>query len=112
MLDWVGLGFNILYSVEMVIKIAVFGLKGKDGYFNSLYHVLDTVVVVSSWFSYIPGLPSLVVLRTFRALKPLRSLNKSSHTRQLVSGLLMSLRQCTIHPKHTCKHAPFPTYLQ
>jgi len=93
-----GAGDMILWTVfcvECVLKIIAWGLiLGENTYLRDAWNILDFVVVVSGLIEMLPFLEaggSLGVLRLFRLLRPLRSLNAVPQLKILVNTLLRSM---------------------
>ena len=65
--------FTTIFSLEMLMKLAAYGL----GYFSSGWNCLDAFVVTVSVASLVPFLPNnLSTLRILRILRPLRLLSR------------------------------------
>ena len=101
--------FQILYTVEMCLKIIGLGLIwSKEAYLKDAWNVLDFVIVMSAWLTIIQaayspdessgqqtkdveeGL-SLSSLRAFRVLRPLRAITSIEELKVLVSSVLKAL---------------------
>ena len=92
--------FTICFTVEMCIQFLARGWCGDKpnkkklmpgGYFTSSWFILDFVVVVVSFLSEIPGVGNVSALRTFRVLRPLRTLTAIPSMRALINSLFKSL---------------------
>jgi len=95
--------FTILFTIEMCLKIIVYGfIKSKDkekrpAYLRVGWNVLDFIVVLISIFSLIStGVPALKAIpasalravRALRALRPLRLISRLEEMRIVVNTLL------------------------
>ena len=86
--------FNILYSIEMTIKIIAWGLyfAGPHSYLRSWWNVLDSVVVCGGWANMIfAGAGGISALRVFRLLKPLKAISSVPGMKIQVKALLSSI---------------------
>jgi hypothetical protein len=90
--------FQALFTVELLIKWVAFGLWGRGpsgkrvGYLTDAWNYLDGGIVMIGFLGYIPGLGSNAsVLRTFRVLRPLRSMAAVPSMRVVVSSMLTAL---------------------
>ena len=89
--DYVFLG---LYSLEMILKILGMGFFfEKEAYIKDPWNVLDFVIVLSGYFEIMFGgvFFDAKSLRTFRVLRPLRTISGIEGLRILVSALIGSL---------------------
>jgi hypothetical protein len=95
--DW---AFTIAFTIEMFIQFIAKGcfgdkpnraLKMEGSYFRSPWNWLDFTVVVVSYMSEIPGVDNVSALRTFRVLRPLRTLTAIPSMRALINSLFKSL---------------------
>ncbi|CAM9437003.1 unnamed protein product, partial [Chrysoparadoxa australica] len=77
-----------VFFSEAVIKIVALGFTAyiKDG-----WNRLDFLVVTIGVLEIFPFMPQLSMLRTFRILRPLRSLSKFPGLRRVISAMLNSL---------------------
>jgi len=86
--------FIAVFSMEMVLKVIVFGFCSHPGsYLRSSWNVLDFVIVLSgiiSLFSSSSKLKVLRSLRMLRAMRPLRMVSRLSGMRVVVNSLLQS----------------------
>eukprot|EP00759_Apiculatamorpha_spiralis_P022805 PhF_6_TR26709/c0_g1_i1/m.39046/K04853/CACNA1F; voltage-dependent calcium channel L type alpha-1F len=84
---------SVLFALEACIKIIVYGFViHKGSYLRDPWNMLDFVIAVFGIFSIILENPKLNVLKSFRALRPLRFINKSSGMKILVNALLSSMK--------------------
>ena len=86
--------FTVLFTVEATLKIVGYGLIMTEGcYLRDAWNWLDFIVVVTGLISFVPNVGNVSGLRTFRLLRPLRSLSAIPSMRVLVNTLLKSLIQ-------------------
>lgn len=83
-----------LYTVEMILKILGYGfIIPKKSYLRDSWNILDFIIVISG---YVPllfagGSTNLKVLRSFRVLRPLRTISGIEGLKVLVSALLSAV---------------------
>jgi len=81
--------FNIVFTIEMVFKIIAMEFYfGKNAYLRDPWNWLDFLVVIVGWLSYAPGVDNVSVLRTFRVLRPLRTLTAFPGMRLIVQSMM------------------------
>lgn len=89
--------FNVIFTMEMFTKIIAMGFCANKGtYLRSGWNIMDCTIVVTSWLPYIPGVGALVNasgLRSFRLLRPLRSINRFPGLKVLVETILSAIPQ-------------------
>jgi len=85
--------FLILYSVEMVLKILGLGfVLNKGSYLRDSWNILDFVIVVSAYLQIlISSGANLSVLRSFRVLRPLRTISGIEGLRVIVTALMKAV---------------------
>lgn len=86
--------FLALYSIEMILKIVGLGfIFPKGAYLRDAWNILDFIIVVSGYIPFLfqGGSVNLVVLRTFRVIRPLRTISGIEGLRVLVSALLSAV---------------------
>ncbi len=86
-LDTADFFFSVFFAVECVIKIVALGFVfEKRTYLRDPWNVLDFVVVLLGVIDLIPSLSisSVLVLRAFRVLRPLRAISRFDELRFLV----------------------------
>ena len=78
--------FLALYSTEMVLKITALGfLFNKGAYLRDAWNMLDFVIVGSGYLGIIlQGGANLSVLRSFRVIRPLRTISSIQGLRVIV----------------------------
>lgn len=86
------LGFNILFTIEMFVKVMRNGFIIDEGsYLRESWHMLDFFIVCSSWVDIaVEGidLPFIKVLRLFRTLRPLRFISHNKSMKIVVNALM------------------------
>ena len=90
------LAFTVFFTIEMLMKSAALGfVVGNNAYLRSAWNQLDAVVVLTSWLPYILDAfgTGTRIFRTFRLLRPLRSISRFPGLRRLVSTILMAAPQ-------------------
>jgi hypothetical protein len=76
----------------MLLKICGRGfIFNKGSYLRNYWNILDFVIVVSGFASYLGTGTNLNALRSFRVLRPLRSISVIEGLRVIVSALMLSL---------------------
>lgn len=94
-LEDVGKVFNIIFLVEMILKMLAMGvIWHKNSYLRDSWNRLDCFIVIISVMEFFPSLETisfLKVLRTLRILRPLRSINKFPRMKVLINSLLKSI---------------------
>ena len=84
--------FTFIFACECILKCAAYGLwRGKQAYFRDGWNVLDFCIVVVSILGLLPNVPNFTMLRSFRVLRPLRSISKLPNLRRIVIGFINSL---------------------
>jgi hypothetical protein len=86
--EWV---YTILFTLEMLVHIFALGFFADEGsYLRDAWNWLDFIVVAISWVSILGIGGNLSALRTFRVLRPLRTLNAIPELKIIVTSLLKS----------------------
>ena len=91
--------FQGLYTVEMLLKIFGKGfILNKGSYMRDAWNILDFVIVVSGYVTFMiktdsssGGGTNISALRSFRVLRPLRTISGVEGLRVIVTALLNSL---------------------
>jgi hypothetical protein len=98
-LEWIGDGLLVIFIIEAILKIVAYGFVAHPtSYLRDSWNVLDFFVIIVSIASFIlstigySGLGFITVLRTFRALRPLRVINRNRGIKMVVQTLLMSIK--------------------
>lgn len=93
-IDLLDVVFVSFFTLECAIKIVGMGfVLEKGSYLREAANWLDFVVVVCSLLTEIPQLQSVSGLRTFRLMRPLRSLTTMPSMRILITTLIASVAQ-------------------
>ena len=86
--------FQALYTVEMILKIAAMGFMfNKGAYLRDSWNILDCIIVSSGYAGMLldgKG-ANLSVLRSFRVIRPLRTISSIEGLRVIVSALVAAL---------------------
>jgi len=86
--------FTVFFSLECVMKIIAVGLFfDRNAYLRDAWNAFDFVVVASALVSLIIGGDKLNILRVFRVLRPLRSINALPDLKRYVLTMLNSIPQ-------------------
>ena len=85
--------FTVVFSIECLLKVFGMGFTGQKSYLKDRWNWLDFLVVITSWLSYVPSIPNVSVLRTFRVLRPLKSISTNPGLQSLVISILNSIPQ-------------------
>lgn len=83
--------FQYLYTVEMVVKIVSLGFVLNDGsYLRDAWNILDFTIIASGYMGmFMSGSgANLSVLRSFRVIRPLRTISSVQGLRVIVSSLI------------------------
>ena len=90
--------FQIMFTVEMVFKWVAMGLVvHKTAYARDGWNLLDMTVVIAGWVPIIlealglPGNNNISAIRSVRALRPLRSVQRLPGLRRQVATMIDSL---------------------
>ena len=82
----------MLFTVECVLQIVAMGfVTSRDSYLRDPWNVLDFIVVSAGLLERLPGMPNVSILRTFRVLRPPRSLTRFQGLKLLVQALLLAI---------------------
>ena len=89
----IDLVFNIIYLIEMVLRIFSKGfIFGDDAYLKSYWNILDFICVVTAYFEIVTGGGASVSgLRAFRVLRPLRFVNNIQGLKVIVSSVIAAI---------------------
>jgi hypothetical protein len=96
-IGYLDLIITILFTIECVIKIIVFGFafNGPLSYLRNGWNVLDFLIVVLSLISLSSSgsgdLSKIKALRTFRVLRPLRLISRNENLRLVINALIRSI---------------------
>ena len=88
------LPFTIIFVIELILKLVAMGLWGKRSYLADRWNYLDLLVVISSIaiIAY-PNSPKISIVRTFRILRPLRTISSMPALKNIVNCIFGSLPQ-------------------
>ena len=82
------------FTIEFALKVLGMGFFLDEGsYLRDAWNWLDFIVVLSSLLTEIPQMKSVSGMRTFRLMRPLRSLTTMPSMKILISTLLASVSQ-------------------
>jgi hypothetical protein len=94
------LTFNILFTIEMFMKIIALGfVVGRFSYLRDQWNVLDFIVVTTSWLPLLLSLlgielaGNMQAIRSFRLLRPLRTVSRFPTLKKLVVAILLAIPQ-------------------
>jgi hypothetical protein len=93
-LDMIDNIFLALYTTEMVLKIIGLGFVfNKGSYMRDAWNVLDFIIVCTGYLSLLikNGSVNLSGLRSFRVLRPLKTISSIEGLRVIVGALISSL---------------------
>lgn len=87
--------FQVLFTVELILKVAAYGCASNTGYLSDGWNRLDAFIVTMGYIEWIVGdaAGGLSALRCVRALRPLRTINRLPQLKLIISTLLSSLPQ-------------------
>ena len=87
--------FLVLFSIELMLKSVAYGCGRESGYLASGWNRLDALIVALGYVELIAGdsAPGFSALRCFRALRPLRTINKMPLMKVIINTLLLSMPQ-------------------
>ena len=85
--------FNIIYTIEMFLRIFSLGfIWGKGSYLRSTWNQLDFICVITAMLEYVgSGGGSLGALRAFRVLRPLRFVNNIQGLKSIVQSIMRAI---------------------
>lgn len=86
--------FQYLYTIEMVVKIVSLGFICNDGsYLRDAWNILDFVIIASGYMGmFLQGSGvNLSALRSFRVIRPLRTISSVAGLRVIVSSLINAM---------------------
>lgn len=104
----VGFVFNIIFTVEMFLKITAYGLLS---YLSEGWNLLDVTVVTTAWAPLlIPGVGNYSAIRAVRVLRALRTVKRIPSLKRIIETLLRAIpevRACAwVHTGSARKRAP------
>ncbi|KAL3673207.1 hypothetical protein V7S43_000930 [Phytophthora oleae] len=96
-LSWLDSALTVLFMAEVVIKIVAHGfILHKEAYLRNSWNIMDFVITATAAFFMVQGSSQfkfVKTLRTFRALRPLRMINRNPGLKLVVSSLIASIPQ-------------------
>lgn len=93
-IDEVDTWFTVAFTVEMLLKVLGYGfVEFEDSYIRTPWNWLDFFIVVTSLLNLFAQSVNFSGLRTFRVVRPLRTVSKLKGLRVLVSSFLQSVPQ-------------------
>lgn len=89
----IDLVFNVIYTVEMFLRIFSLGfIWNKGSYLRSMWCQLDFICVMTALMEYAGGGGgSLGALRAFRVLRPLRFVNNIAGLKSIVQSIMSAI---------------------
>ena len=89
----IDLTFNIIYAIEMFLRIFSLGFVfNKGAYLRSYWCILDFICVTTAYFEMVSGGGASVSgLRAFRVLRPLRFVNNIQGLKVIVSSVIAAI---------------------
>lgn len=92
MSEWLDIYFLLVFTIEMILKILAMGLIAcENSYLRDYWNLLDILVVITGWIGLFSSGEGISVIRTFRLLRPLRSINSIPELKLLVNTLFNSI---------------------
>lgn len=87
--------FTVTFTIELVLKVITRGFIGEEGcYTSDSWNNLDFLVVVTAWIPMaFPDAPSVSVIRTFRVLRPLKSVSALPELQKIIRAMLGAIPQ-------------------
>lgn len=96
-LSWIDTVLTVLFMVEVVVKVIAQGfLFDENAYMRNNWNVMDLIITTLAAISLGEGrgrFKFVKTLRTFRALRPLRMINRNPGLKLVVSSLIASIPQ-------------------
>lgn len=94
-LSWVDLAITAFFVIEVMVKVIALGFfMDKNSYLRSSWNVMDFIITVIAGFSSFnrgSQFKLLKTLRIFRALRPLRMINRNPGLKLVVNSLIASI---------------------
>ena len=89
----IDLTFNIIYTIEMFLRIFSHGfILNQGSYLRSMWSQLDFICVCTALLGYVgSGGGSLGALRAFRVLRPLRFVNNIQGLKSIVQSIMAAI---------------------
>merc|ERR1712185_94964 len=83
--------FTAIFTLEFVLKVVAMGFAGKRSYLDDPWNDLDFVVVVTGLAALSPKMGGVSCIRTFRVLRPLKTVTSVPGLQKLVVGMLRAI---------------------
>ena len=83
--------FTAIFTLEFVLKVVAMGFSGKRSYLDDPWNDLDFVVVVTGLAALSPKMGGVSCIRTFRVLRPLKTVTSVPGLQKLVVGMLRAI---------------------
>lgn len=85
--------FTVIFFIEFLMKIVAYGfILDEHTYLRDPWNWLDFIVVITGLMSFLPGInANLLALRTFRLIRPLKTIHVLPNMRLFISTLIGSL---------------------
>lgn len=85
--------FTAIFTIEMFMKIIAYGfVLDEYTYLRDPWNWLDFIIVVTGLISYLPQVDAnLLALRTFRLIRPLKTISMLPNMRIFIATLINSL---------------------
>ena len=85
--------FLSIYTSELMLKIFGMGfIIGPDAYLKDYWNVLDFIIVLSAYLMmYSSDVIDITILRSFRILRPLKTVAKSGKLKVIISTLFAAI---------------------
>ena len=89
----IDLVFNIIYTIEMFLRIFSLGfICNKGAYLRSMWCQLDFICVCTAFLEYVGSSgSSLGALRAFRVLRPLRFVNNIQGLKSIIQSIMAAI---------------------
>ena len=81
-----------IFTMEMFIKVTAMGLvRGNKTYLRNPWNILDFIVVILGWLTFVPGISSFTPIRMLRLLRPLSTISRIPSLRRIVRAIIVSI---------------------
>lgn len=92
----IGYVFNIIFTIEMFMKIIAQGLLT---YLGDGWNLLDVTVVTTAWAPILfPGVGNYTAIRAVRVLRALRTVNRIPSLKKIIRTLLSAIPEVRTRP--------------
>jgi len=89
LIDKLGMIFNVIFTIEMMLKITAFGLLS---YLSEGWNLLDVTVVTTAWAPlFFPGAGNYSAIRAVRVLRALRTVKRIPSLKRIIETLLKAI---------------------